>query len=98
MKRLSILLGVTVLALLPSLVSSGEAADSTATVHLEVVDAFFGEVIEEFKVRSFKRLYDNADFAPRFKESTASKIPYGTYRLVVFAPGFSVSGGFLIVP
>lgn len=54
----------------------------TATVHIVDVGAFHND-FPNVQVRSFRNEEDDFDLARRFQENTATRIPYGTYHLVV---------------
>lgn len=86
------LLGFTILAWFPlgCAAMSGQQ-EKTATVHLRIVNDATAEDLGAATVEVFERKHGDVaseNFAHRFRENTASNIPYDFYRLCAHTTGF----------
>lgn len=66
----------------------GQDAAPNATVQLRIVD-LLGQEIGDVKVALFRSTQGTKDFANRFRNNSAPNIPFDTYLLRAYAPGFS---------
>lgn len=67
--------------------SVGQGQPQKATVHLRIVDNV-GHDLGEPKVTEFKSKDDAHDFATRFRQGSATQLPFGIYKLRVYTHGF----------
>jgi len=70
---------------------SSQEPERAAKVYLRIVVAPNGDDLDDLepaKITFFKSKIDGHDYAPRFRGSVASDIPYGVYQLRVYQTGF----------
>lgn len=64
-----------------------QSETATATVHIRLV-GLSGDSLSEARVETFEATDGKQDFARLFQHGSAAGIPFGTYRLRTYAPGF----------
>ena len=65
-----------------------EGKDVTATVSVIAFDPRLGKLLSPPTIRLFKSEEDNRDFTKLFHPNTADGIPFGTYRIEAYLPGY----------
>lgn len=76
-----------VVFLLLLLCSSGQGQPQKATVHIRIVDSS-GQDLGEPKLTLFRSKSDRQDFASRFRQGSATGLPFGIYKVRVHTQGF----------
>jgi hypothetical protein len=88
MIRISILALVAALSLSLRSQAQAQAPAPTAVVHLKILYPPSGDDLGTAKVTLFKSESDGRDYAKRFRDNTASNIPYGVYHLRAYQDSF----------